>query len=202
MKGLFYLVVTMVVIIACTNEEFDANSEVKKEEVKTKIASLAEKYDVNVDFFEINPSEKTENEMSLEEIEELFRDIKQLREHPVELKMYKDKEENGCMFYSKTRSEIYSFSDWIWNLTWFSVTLIEDNKNVTVMTDITGLSVYTYSQSYASGYVSGNAISFNSTGKIKATITQVVGFNLSYVINSSGTYDKSAGKGSVTVSAY
>lgn len=46
MKGLFYLVVTMVVIIACTNEEFDANSEVKKEEVKTKIASLAEKYDV------------------------------------------------------------------------------------------------------------------------------------------------------------
>ena len=100
MKGLFYLVVTMVVIIACTNEEFDANSEVKKEEVKTKIASLAEKYDVNVDFFEINPSEKTENEMSLEEIEELFRDIKQLREHPVELKMYKDKEENGCMFYS------------------------------------------------------------------------------------------------------
>ena len=24
MKGLFYLVVTMVVIIACTNEEFDA----------------------------------------------------------------------------------------------------------------------------------------------------------------------------------
>lgn len=154
MKGLFYLVVTMVVIIACTNEEFDANSEVKKEEVKTKIASLAEKYDVNVDFFEINPSEKTENEMSLEEIEELFRDIKQLREHPVELKMYKDKEENGCMFYStkeqkpsvplaKTRSEIYSFSDWIWNLTWFSVTLIEDNKNVTVMTDITGLSVYT-----------------------------------------------------------
>ena len=210
MKGLFYLVVTMVVIIACTNEEFDANSEVKKEEVKTKIASLAEKYDVNVDFFEINPSEKTENEMSLEEIEELFRDIKQLREHPVELKMYKDKEENGCMFYStkeqkpsvplaKTRSEIYSFSDWIWNLTWFSVTLIEDNKNVTVMTDITGLSVYTYSQSYASGYVSGNAISFNSTGKIKATITQVVGFNLSYVINSSGTYDKSAGKGSVTV---
>ena len=49
----------------------------------------------------------------------------------------------------KTRSEIYSFSDWIWNLTWFSVTLIEDNKNVTVMTDITGLSVYTYSQSYA-----------------------------------------------------
>lgn len=150
---------------------------------------------------------------SLEEIEELFRDIKQLREHPVELKMYKDKEENGCMFYStkeqkpsvplaKTRSEIYSFSDWIWNLTWFSVTLIEDNKNVTVMTDITGLSVYTYSQSYASGYVSGNAISFNSTGKIKATITQVVGFNLSYVINSSGTYDKSAGKGSVTVSAY
>lgn len=53
--------------------------------------------------------------------------------------MYKDKEENGCMFYStkeqkpsvplaKTRSEIYSFSDWIWNLTWFSVTLIEDNK--------------------------------------------------------------------------
>lgn len=25
MKGLFYLVVTMVVIIACTNEEFDAN---------------------------------------------------------------------------------------------------------------------------------------------------------------------------------
>ena len=26
MKGLFYLVVTMVVIIACTNEEFDANS--------------------------------------------------------------------------------------------------------------------------------------------------------------------------------
>lgn len=28
MKGLFYLVVTMVVIIACTNEEFDANSEV------------------------------------------------------------------------------------------------------------------------------------------------------------------------------
>lgn len=27
MKGLFYLVVTMVVIIACTNEEFDANSE-------------------------------------------------------------------------------------------------------------------------------------------------------------------------------
>ena len=179
MKGLFYLVVTMVVIIACTNEEFDANSEVKKEEVKTKIASLAEKYDVNVDFFEIN----------------------------------KDKEENGCMFYStkeqkpsvplaKTRSEIYSFSDWIWNLTWFSVTLIEDNKNVTVMTDITGLSVYTYSQSYASGYVSGNAISFNSTGKIKATITQVVGFNLSYVINSSGTYDKSAGKGSVTVSAY
>jgi len=85
---------------------------------------------------------------------------------------------------------------------WFSVTLIEDNKNVTVMTDITGLSVYTYSQSYASGYVSGNAISFNSTGKIKATITQVVGFNLSYVINSSGTYDKSAGKGSVTVSAY
>ena len=144
MKGLFYLVVTMVVIIACTNEEFDANSEVKKEEVKTKIASLAEKYDVNVDFFEINPSEKTENEMSLEEIEELFRDIKQLREHPVELKMYKDKEENGCMFYStkeqkpsvplaKTRSEIYSFSDWIWNLTWFSVTLIEDNKNVTVL---------------------------------------------------------------------
>ena len=151
--------------------------------------------------------------MSLEEIEELFRDIKQLREHPVELKMYKDQEENGCMFYStkeqkpsvplaKTRSEIYSFSDWIWNLTWFSVTLIEDNKNVTVMTDITGLSIYTYSQSYASGYVSGNAISFNSTGKIKATITQVVGFNLSYVINSSGTYDKSAGKGSVTVSAY
>ena len=205
MKSLFYLVVTMVVIIACTNEEFDANSEVKKEEVKTKIASLAEKYDVNIDFFEINPSEKTENEMSLEEIEELFRDIKQLREHPVELKMYKDKEENGCMFYStkeqkpsvplaKTRSEIYSFSDWIWNLTWFSVTLIEDNKNVTVMTDITGLSVYTYSQSYASGYVSGNSISFNSTGKIKATITQVVGFNLSYVINSSGTYDKSAGK--------
>ena len=204
MKSLFYLVVTMVVMIACTNEEFDANSEVKKEEVKTKIASLAEKYDVNVDFFEINPSEKTENEMSLEEIEELFRDIKQLREHPVELKMYKDKEENGCMFYStkeqkpsvplaKTRSEIYSFSDWIWNLTWFSVTL---------MTDITGLSIYTYSQSYASGYVSGNAISFNSTGKIKATITQVVGFNLSYVINSSGTYDKSAGKGSVTVSAY
>ena len=201
MKGLFYLVVTMVVIIACTNEEFDANSEVKKEEVKTKIASLAEKYDVNVDICEINPSEKTE------------KDIKQLREHPVELKMYKDKEENGCMFYStkeqkpsvplaKTRSEIYSFSDWIWNLTWFSVTLIEDNKNVTVMTDITGLSVYTYSQSYASGYVSGNAISFNSTGKIKATITQVVGFNLSYVINSSGTYDKSAGKGSVTVSAY
>ena len=187
MKSLFYLVVTMVVMIACTNEEFDANSEVKKEEVKTK--------------------------MSLEEIEELFRDIKQLREHPVELKMYKDKEENGCMFYStkeqkpsvplaKTRSEIYSFSDWIWNLTWFSVTLIEDNKNVTVMTDITGLSIYTYSQSYASGYVSGNAISFNSTGKIKATITQVVGFNLSYVINSSGTYDKSAGKGSVTVSAY
>ena len=47
-----------------------------------------------------------------------------------------------------------------------------------------------------------NAISFNSTGKIKATITQVVGFNLSYVINSSGTYDKSAGKGSVIVSAY
>lgn len=192
---------------------FSSNSEVKKEEVKTKIASLAEKYDVNIDFFEINPSEKTENEMSLEEIEELFRDIKQLREHPVELKMYKDKEENGCMFYStkeqkpsvplaKTRSEIYSFSDWIWNLTWFSVTLIEDNKNVTVMTDITGLSVYTYSQSYASGYVSGNSISFNSTGKIKATITQVVGFNLSYVINSSGTYDKSAGKGSVTVSAY
>lgn len=39
-------------------------------------------------------------------------------------------------------------------------------------------------------------------GKIKATITQVVGFKLSYVINSSGTYDKSAGKGSVTVSAY
>ena len=38
---------------------------------------------------------------------------------------------------AKTRSEIYSFSDWIWNLTWFSVTLIEDNKNVTVMTDIT-----------------------------------------------------------------
>ena len=72
MKGLFYLVVTMVVIIACTNEEFDANSEVKKEEVKTKIASLAEKYDVNVDFFEINPSEKTENEMSLEEIEEFY----------------------------------------------------------------------------------------------------------------------------------
>ena len=69
MKSLFYLVVTMVVMIACTNEEFDANSEVKKEEVKTKIASLAEKYDVNVDFFEINPSEKTENEMSLEEIE-------------------------------------------------------------------------------------------------------------------------------------
>ena len=50
--------------------------------------------------------------------------------------------------------------------------------------------------------VSGNSISFNSTGKIKATITQFVGFNLSYVINSSGTYDKSAGKGSVTVSAY
>ena len=64
MKSLFYLVVTMVVMIACTNEEFDANSEVKKEEVKTKIASLAEKYDVNVDFFEINPSEKTENELT------------------------------------------------------------------------------------------------------------------------------------------
>lgn len=106
MKSLFYLVVTMVVMIACTNEEFDANSEVKKEEVKTKIASLAEKYDVNVDFFEINPSEKTENEMSLEEIEELFRDIKQLREHPVELKMYKDKEENGCMFYSDRKSVV------------------------------------------------------------------------------------------------
>ena len=60
------------------NEEFDANSEVKKEEVKTKIASFGWKNDVNVDFFEINPSEKTENEMSLEEIEELFRDIKQL----------------------------------------------------------------------------------------------------------------------------
>ena len=82
----------------------------------------------------------------------------------------------------------------------YKAVLIEDNKNVTVMTDITGLSIYTYSQSYASGYVSGNAI--NSTGKIKATITQVVGFNLSYVINSSGTYDKSAGKGSVIVSAY
>lgn len=53
MKSLFYLVVTMVVMIACTNEEFDANSEVKKEEVKTKIASLAEKYDVNVDFLRL-----------------------------------------------------------------------------------------------------------------------------------------------------
>ena len=100
MKGLFYLVVTMVVIIACTNEEFDANSEVKKEEVKTKIASLAEKYDVNVDFFEINPSEKTENEMSLEEIEELFRDIKQLREHPVELK----KKMAVCFILLKSRN--------------------------------------------------------------------------------------------------
>ncbi len=30
MKSLFYLVVTMVVMIACTNEEFDDNSEVKK----------------------------------------------------------------------------------------------------------------------------------------------------------------------------
>lgn len=115
---------------------------------------------------------------------------------------YSTKEQKPSVPLAKTRSEIYSFMHWIWNLTWFSVTLIEDNKNVTVMTDITGLSVYTYSQSYASGYVSGNSISFNSTGKIKATITQVVGFNLSYVINSSGTYDKSAGKGSVTVSAY
>ena len=47
MKSLFYLVVTMVVMIACTNEEFDANSEVKKEEVKTKIASLAESFRKN-----------------------------------------------------------------------------------------------------------------------------------------------------------
>ena len=37
MKSLFYLVVTMVVMIACTNEEFDANSEVKKEEVKQRL---------------------------------------------------------------------------------------------------------------------------------------------------------------------
>ena len=103
MKGLFYLVVTMVVIIACTNEEFDANSEVKKEEVKTKIASLAEKYDVNVDFFEINPSEKTENEMSLEEIEELFRDIKQLREHPVECIRIK-KKMAVCFILLKSRN--------------------------------------------------------------------------------------------------
>lgn len=44
--------------------------------------------------------------MSLEEIEELFRDIKQLREHPVELKMYKDKEENGCMFYSTSNPQL------------------------------------------------------------------------------------------------
>ena len=43
MKSLFYLVVTMVVMIACTNEEFDANSEVKKEEVKTKRLILQKK---------------------------------------------------------------------------------------------------------------------------------------------------------------
>lgn len=164
-------------------------------------------------FFEVNPLEKTGNEMSLDEIEDLFREIKQLREHPVEMKIYKNEEKDGCMVYStkekkvsmpqvKTRSEIHSFKDWIWNLTWFSVTLIEDNRNITVMTDITGLSVYTYSQSYASGSVSGKTISFNSTGKIKATITQVVGFNLSYVVNSSGTYDKSAGEGNVSVSTY
>ncbi|WP_286334036.1 hypothetical protein [Bacteroides caecimuris] len=210
MKSLFYLVVTMIVVIACTNEEFDANSEVKKEEAKTKIASLAKKYDVNVDFFEINPSEKTENEMSLDEIEELFRDIKQLREQPVEISICKNKEENGCVFYStpkqdvnrqlvKTRSEIYTIDSWEYNLTWFTVTLIENAGDVSVSTAFTGVGFYSYSQSNASASVSDNMITFRTTGTAVMTIAHHVGVNVSVVVNSSGSYNKSTGKGNVSV---
>lgn len=212
-KKLFCLIITLIVMFACTNEDLEVTSEVKKEEAKERIISLAEKYDIKVDFFEINPSISNENEMSFEEIEELFRSIKQFKEHPVELEIYKEKEENGCVLYStkrqnsntalvKTRGEIgtYSFSEWLFNLLWFNVTLMEQGNNVNVSTNTSGLSIYSYSQDYGSGYSYGNNISFSATGLLKATVTQVVGFNLTYVLNSSGSYDKSAGKGTVSVS--
>ena len=37
MKGLFYLVVTMVVIIACTNEEFDAIQKLRRKKLKQRL---------------------------------------------------------------------------------------------------------------------------------------------------------------------
>ena len=40
MKGLFYLVVTMVVIIACTNEEFDANSKENPQYFRLPVSGL------------------------------------------------------------------------------------------------------------------------------------------------------------------
>lgn len=56
--------------------------------------------------------------------------------------------------------------------------------------------------SSSSGNISGKTISFNSSGKISATITSIVGINVSYTVISSGTFDKDTNNGSVNVTTY
>lgn len=210
----FLFIFSIAILQSCSKdieEQYQESDTQKKELFKRNVIALAKQYDVKIDFYDITAKDETSRIFSLKDIEQLFSEIKKSREQPVELSLYRTVKENGIILYRtkerhqfpiKTRGEVYAFSEWIWNLTWFSVTLIEDNKNISVQTSISGFSVYSYNQTYSSGYLNNNTISFSSRGEIKATITSYVGINVSYTVVSSGTFNKSTNNGEVNVSTY
>lgn len=206
------MLVLGLIMYGCNNEYdyVDVRLEADRTEFKHEVLTLANEYGVEVEFLNTYSDPSESDFKSIEEIERIFIQLKEGVGKKRSFPLYRNRKADGRSWYEtrnimsppnvKTRSEIYSFSEWAFNLSWFSVSIVEDEGIYTVYTDFTGLSVYSYIQKYASGSCDGDVVTFNALGTLNASITSVVGFKLSYTVTANGSYNKIDDNGSVSLS--
>lgn len=173
-KYLYSLYVTLFILMgflfmqSCDNDtNISANISTKEEIVK-----LAEKYSISIEFTEDKSSQDSILSLSLEELEVLFSDIKNLREKVV-TKSILQLDNNGQVqsfstkdFLSSTlKNTSYTLSTWFYNLTSFTVIITEQNGQYKISSFLDGITLWEYEQLDSTHSLSGSDLTFHITGQ-------------------------------------
>jgi hypothetical protein len=209
------LLLCITVLQGCESEEFAFDNESEVNRIKNEIMILANKYNANIKFpKDISNNHQEFIKLSMTELEQLLSEIEQTKSHPVEFKLQKKAGDNGTMIYFtennkksfprlKQNSEIislYSIQQELANLTNFNVTLIECNDEITVSTSLSGVGIYNYQQLSGVATIDGSIIYFATSGTLQVSASAGVNMYLTYSVTSIGSYNKSLGGGTVSVS--
>lgn len=205
---LFLFIFGCLLFFSCDQEEYFEQPSIQRND----LIELANKYGIQVT---INNSVRDcYKAASLDELEEIFKSIKNHQEQSIRRNLYKCRVNNQVIFKTGDKNflrlkngnpenrNIHGESEWFFNLTWLnaSVGYHPNTRSAHVTSSFSGISLWNYTQDQSAYYYRGDTLHYQFTGTATMGIS-IGGFGIHSRsrVNAHGWIAPSSGGGELII---